>query len=135
MRQVLARYRLVLGEAEAGLDFGEGGGADAFDFEEVVGLGEGAGGDDAFGEFGADFGEGAEGFDGGGVDVDWGCCGIFTKKGDSEDDDEEGDEADTDPAHLGVALVLFLLTFFDEFGEGFAHGLEWGWLCGRSTCI
>ena len=69
--------RLVVGEAEAGLDFGEGGGADAFDFEEVVGLGEGAGGDDAFGEFGADFGEGAEGFDGGGVDVDGGRCGIF----------------------------------------------------------
>ena len=72
LRQPLACYGLVVGEAEAGLDFGEGGGADAVDFEEVVGLGEGAGGDDAFGELWADFGEGAEGFDGGGVDVDGG---------------------------------------------------------------
>jgi hypothetical protein len=35
---------------------------------------------------------------------------------------------------LGVALMLSLLTFFDEFGEGFAHEFEWGWFCGRSTC-
>jgi len=114
----------VVSETQAGLDFVQGGGADALDLEQVVRLGEGAGVDDALGDLGSDIREIAEFLQGGGVDVDGRGGGVFTQVSDGDRNRSEGDEADPEPAHLAVACPRLFQAFFDEVIEGLAHGFD-----------
>ena len=114
----------VVSETQPRLDFVQGGGADAFDFEQVVRLGEGAGVDDALGDLGSDIREIAEFLEGGGVDIDGCGGGIFTQVSDGDRHRSEGDEADPEPAHLAVACPRLFQAFFDEVIESLAHGFD-----------